>query len=123
MKKASHIILSVLLLSVTTGLTIYKHYCSGKLISTSILKEAKSCCDSDKCCKNEAETFQLDEDFSVSTNLEVPESVQINLFAFALVVFNFNLEEGVLNHELIIADSPPFSKIKTSLALKQAYLL
>jgi len=122
-KKASHIILSMLLLLSTTGLAISKHYCGGELISTSLFVEADSCCDSDDCCKNETEVFQLDEDFSVSTALELPESVQIDLLAVSLVVFNLSIEENLIVDEFLITDSPPPPKIQTSLAKRQTYLL
>jgi hypothetical protein len=123
LKKASHIILSLLLLVSTTGLAISKHYCCGELISTSLFVEADSCCDSDDCCKNETEVFQLDEDFSVSTAIELPESVQIDLLAVYLVVLNLSVEENALVDEFLITDSLPPPKIKTSLAKRQTYLL
>ncbi|MEN8118635.1 MAG: hypothetical protein ABFS16_16750 [Bacteroidota bacterium] len=122
-KKASHIILSMLLLISTTGLAISKHYCGGELISTSLFVEGGSCCDSDDCCKNETEIFQLDEDFSVSTSLAIPESVQIDLLAISLVVFNLNIEENSIADDYILIDSPPPPKIQTSLAKRQIYLL
>ena len=113
----------MLLLLSTTGLAISKHYCGGELISTSLFVEADSCCDSDDCCKNETEVFQLDEDFSVSTALELPESVQIDLLAVSLVVFNLSIEENLIVDEFLITDSPPPPKIQTSLAKRQTYLL
>ena len=76
LRKASHTILSVLLLTATIGLAISKHYCGGELVSTKIFAEADSCCDSGDCCQNETETYQLDEDFSVSAVTEIPESAQ-----------------------------------------------
>lgn len=122
-KKASHIILSMLLLLSTIGLAISKHYCGDELISTSLFVEADSCCDSDDCCKNETKVFQLDEDFSVSSALELPELVQIDLLAVSLVVFNLILEENSVVVDFELIDSPPPSKIQTSLAKRQTYLL
>lgn len=122
-KKASHIILSMLLLISTVGLAISKHYCGGELISTSLFVEADACCDSDDCCKNETEVFQLDEDFSVSTTLEIPESIQIDLLAISLMVFNLTLEENSTAEEFQLIDSPPPPKIQTSLSKRQSYRL
>lgn len=123
-KKAGHIILSMMLLISTAGLAISKHYCGGELISTSLYAEADACCDSDDCCKNETEVFQLDEDFSVSTALEIPESIQIDLLAVSLVVFNLTLEENSIIEDYALTDSPPPPpNIQTSLAIRQTYLL
>lgn len=122
-KAASHIILSLLLLISTSGLAISKHYCGGELISTSVFTEADSCCDSDDCCKNETELIQLDVDYSVSSTVVVPESAQVDLLAFSLVVFNLSIEENTTTHEFVLSDSPPPPKIQTSLAIRQTYLL
>jgi hypothetical protein len=122
-KKAGYIILSVLFFLSTTGLVISNHYCCGELISTSFFVEAESCCDSDDCCKNETKVFQLDEVFLVSTALEIPETDQIDLFAASFIVFNIVLENNpiVNNYDLIDAQPPP--KIRTSLAIRQTFLL
>lgn len=122
-KVASHIILSLLLLVSTTGLTISKHYCGGELVSTSVYTEADSCCDSGDCCKNETEIIQLDVDYSVSSTVVVPESVQTELMIFSLAVVKLNIEENTLPHVVVLSDSPPPPKIQTSLAARQTYLL
>lgn len=113
----------MLLLLSTTGLAISKHYCGGELVSTSLFADVDSCCDSDDCCKNEKKVFQLNEDFSVSTALELPESVQINLLAVSLVVFNLSIEERSLTDESLFTDSHPPPKVQTSLAKRQTYIL
>jgi hypothetical protein len=123
LRKASHIILSFLLLFTTIGFVVSKHYCGGTLISTSLFVEADSCCDSDGCCKNETHFYQLDEDYSILSLLELPEIIQVNLFANSLVVFNLNLEEIITDNEFLIDDSSSPPKIQTILALKQSYLL
>lgn len=113
----------MLLLLSTTGLAISKHYCGGSYVSTSLFVEADSCCDSDDCCKNETVVFQLDEDFSVSTALELPATAQIDLLGISLFVLNFSIEENSFVDEFLNTDSPPPPKIKTSLANRQTYLL
>jgi hypothetical protein len=107
----------------TTGLTISQHYCGGELVSTSIFDEAKSCCDSDDCCKNETELIQLDVDYSISSPVVIPESIQIDLLAISLVVFNLTLEENSIVEKYAIVHSPPPPDIQTSLATRQTYLL
>ena len=123
LRKASHIIFSALLLIATVGMTISKHYCGGNHVSTSFFVEAKSCCDSGGCCQNETETFQLDEDFSVSSIIEVPETAHSEIISVALVLLEKTFEENENKSEFIISDLPPPPKIQTSLSKKQLYLL
>ena len=123
LRKTSHIILSTLLLFATVGLTISKHYCSGDYVSTSIFGEAESCCDSEDCCKNETETFQLDEDYSLVAVSEVPQSAEFELMIFAILVYNFTVVETEETEEFCESDLPPPPKIQTVLSQRQTYLL
>jgi hypothetical protein len=70
MKSFSHIILSILLLIATTGLSYSKHYCGNELKSVSIYSEAKSCCDGPcNCCHNESGTIKVTDNFSLTSSL------------------------------------------------------
>ena len=113
----------MLLLTTTIGLAISKHYCGGELISTSLFSEAQSCCDSPDCCKNETETYQLDEDFAAASILEVPETIQLDLFAVALILLDSQFEENENNAAFIVTDLPPPPKIQTALSQRQTFLL
>ena len=123
LRKTSHIILSSLLLFATVGLTISKHYCGRNLISTSIFGEAESCCDNSDCCKNETETFQLDEDYSLVSVSEVPQSAEFELLNLAILVYNFSVIETKEIQEFFKSDLPPPPKIQTVLSQRQTYLL
>ncbi|MGQ1784372.1 MULTISPECIES: HYC_CC_PP family protein [unclassified Saccharicrinis] len=123
LRRITHIIMALFLTTATAGVTISMHYCGGELISTSLYVEAEACCDSDDCCKNKTEVYQLDEDFSVSTAIEIPESVHFYLLAVSLVVFNSMIEENSIAEDYELIDSPPPPKIQTSLAIRQTYLL
>lgn len=123
LRKTSHIILSSLLLFATVGLTISKHYCGRNLISTSIFGEAESCCDNSDCCKNETETFQLDEDYSLVSVSEVPQSAEFELLNLAILVYNFSVIETKEIQEFFESDLPPPPKIQTVLSQRQTYLL
>jgi hypothetical protein len=68
LRNFSHIILSFLLLAATTGMAVSKHFCDEFLISTSLFAESEPCCDDGDCCHNETAFFQVDEDFSTSSN-------------------------------------------------------
>jgi hypothetical protein len=123
LRKSSHIILSILLLFATIGLTISKHYCGGNHVSTSIFGEAEPCCDSDDCCKNETESYQLDENYSSVSISEVPQSTKFQLVDLTILIFDhtkFNLESI---NDFFVANSPPPLKIQTFLSQIQTYLL
>lgn len=122
-RRATHIILSFLLLVSTIGLSVSKHYCNGKLISTSFFIDTDSCCDSNDCCKNETEVFQLHEAFSVSVDLYLEESAPIDLLLNPIFLFNDNEIIQSTLKDYIISESPPPTKIQISLAKRQAYLL
>ena len=63
-RQIGNIFLAAMLFMATTGFTIHKHYCMGDLIETSVLHAPDFCCgEGSDCCKNESETFQLEEDF------------------------------------------------------------
>lgn len=54
LRKAGHIILVFILVVVTMGVTINKHYSGGTLYSISLFFEAESCCERDcDCCSDE----------------------------------------------------------------------
>jgi len=67
LKQASHIIISLLLIVATSGITVHKHYSGGKLFSVSVIGDAKSCCEN-ACpfCEDTAQLFKVGTDFVVS---------------------------------------------------------
>ncbi len=123
LRKTSHIILSSLLLFATVGIAISKHYCCGNLISISIFGKADSCCDKDRCCQNESDYFQLDEDCSLVSVLEMPHSSEFELLNLSILVINQTNIDLEGTKEFLIADSPPPLKIQTILSQNQTYLL
>ena len=121
LRKISHIIIVLLLLVTTMGLTIDKHYCGTRLVSVSILDEAESCCDmSDDCCHNDTETYKLNVDYTYSQINTDFNQVPIELPALSfhyLSLFEGNSSDAVCS--LFI---PP-RKIKTTLSVFQTYRL
>lgn len=70
LRKVSHIVISILLLTATMGLTLSSHYCGEKLKSISVVADPVSCCDiPNGCCHDEAETFRVENDFASSSFL------------------------------------------------------
>lgn len=121
-KKILHITLALTLLIVTMGFTVSKHYCGDNLVSISVNHEAKSCCDSDNCCHNETNHYQLEDDFVYSF---VATDIQIqNIDILFPVIFTVLNSETEINNdsEIHIFESPPPQKIQTVLSLYQSYL-
>ena len=68
LKKISHILLAILLLMTTMGMTVSKHYCGDNLKSVSLFSEHQSCCDIPTgCCHNESVTVDIQDIFSTSS--------------------------------------------------------
>ena len=68
LRKITHIIISLVLLVSTTGITIDKHYCGSRLVSVSIAGDSEPCCDTgDACCHDDVDTYKLAVDYTVST--------------------------------------------------------
>lgn len=72
MRKAINIIISLLLLTATFGVTVSKHYCMGHLKQQWIGHSDKEVCSGmegmagmEGCCSNESETFVVEQDFSL----------------------------------------------------------
>jgi hypothetical protein len=80
LNKILHISISILLVTVTTGITINKHYSGGKLYSFSITGKAQSCCETDcNCCENSVDTYRLAADYLMSTNNCHSENTVLNI--------------------------------------------
>lgn len=65
-KRASHIVLVLLLLVSTSGITISKHYCGGNLRAVTIMTTPDPCCDTEGCCHNDTEVYQVSDDYSIT---------------------------------------------------------
>ncbi len=122
-KKFSHIIFSLLLLVSTMGLVISKHYCGDSFVSISFFTEGESCCKMGGCCHNETDFYQVDEDFSITTFLEIPDASEFNLFGFTFLLDHVNEEFIDITKDFIISESPPIVSIQIALSKRQVYLL
>ena len=121
-KKLIHISISILLLTVTAGFTLSKHYCGSRLVTISIDHEEEPCCDmGDKCCHNETKVFQLHEDYIASPILENNLVNTIDIFLVNHILINNNLT-SVEQNEVIVTESPPPKDLHTNLSNLQVYL-
>lgn len=129
LKKAIHISVVLLLLISTMGVTIYKHYCSGTLISKSIGLPAKKCCnDNCKDCSNESKTFKITTDYDSNNNslnfkAEVKKILDHLPLTLALIHVTLNSSgNNNLFTQTKICDTPPFIA-ENPTAMLQVYRL
>jgi len=121
LRKFIHICISVLLLTVTAGFSVSKHYCGPRLVSVDINHEAKSCCDMDNCCHSETKTFQLEEDFTASPILQSDVVRSIEIFLLSEILMDA-ISISEVKRELFISESPPPKDKQTILSSLQSFL-
>jgi hypothetical protein len=86
LKRAGHIVLMILLVTSTGGVTIFRHYCGETLTKTTI-DHRGSCC-SHPCdrCHDRAVTYQVKDTFMPAVRSSVPPSQGMDLFLQPLPV-------------------------------------
>lgn len=122
LRKITNIVVALFLLVSTTGITISMHYCGGKYVSTSINKEAKSCCDDGGCCENTNLHFEVKDDYVNGVQIENSKIVELDVLFPILFVLNFELLPLEQKAAVAFHDSSPPPKIQTRLSLLQTYL-
>jgi hypothetical protein len=120
-RKVIHITLVMLLLTTSTGMTIYSHYCGSSFKSVSINSEPVPCC-GDNCnsCHNETVSVKSHDDFSVTAF-----TFDFHLFELTLPAVQALLIEEISVQPLLFAevnDLPP-PPIQTILSSLQTYRL
>ncbi|MGD9556091.1 MAG: hypothetical protein AB7V25_03650 [Mangrovibacterium sp.] len=84
-KRISHIILSLLLIIFTAGVSISRHFCGGELAGVSLFSSTaqgcsgESSCSMGNCCHDEHQLVRMQEDF-------VPPFVQDLVLVFLLLL-------------------------------------
>jgi len=120
-RKVSHIVISLLLLTSTIGLTLSAHYCGEDLKSISVLADPESCCDiPEGCCHDEADTFRIDDDFA-SSSLDFESKLIVSLI---LDYSNPSYSElSVKDFQIISFIEPPPPTVNQLLSRIQVYIL
>ncbi len=125
LKKAGHISLIILLLISTMGVTMYKHYCGGSLVSESIGFHAKKCCnDSCKKCHNESKTFKISDKYEANNstlNFKAAVNKIFDNFSFAFLLLHITIDPSSNNNLFIqikICDTPPLIAENTTAMLQ-----
>jgi len=129
-RKVSHIAFATLLVILTTGFSVSKHYCRGTLVKVSLFAEQSAGCRNNKkacsrknCCHNEHQFFQLHETY---TTPAIRDTVQFFPVTLAIIDLNLLMPESdqfiSLNY-FSKAESPPPPDIMTILTSLQIFRL
>lgn len=123
LRKTLHIILTVLLLTATTGVAVSGHYCGESLVSVSLYTDAEKCCDdiSDDCCKDAFEYFQLDQEFLITViHFEIDKLTDLESAFVELNLLNRKRSNSL---EAAFSESKHPITVQDNLASLQTYLL
>jgi hypothetical protein len=72
LRKIIHILITLLLIVTTTGVTFSMHYCGGELISTSVNTDTEKCCDgAGGCCEDINLRINIDDDYLTTTTTDI----------------------------------------------------
>ena len=114
LRKVAHIALASLLLLTTTGISLSKHYCMGRLKSVAVFADADHCMggqdmDPMPCCEDTHEVLKV-EDLSV---VDVTLDLQPVLFILATIEWSDRLCKPVIREPLLAASdtSPPPDRV------------
>lgn len=87
-KKAIHIVLSLLLIISTTGITINIHYSGGKLFSIAFWTDADKCCEIPcDCCADATSYLQLDADYLQTSTIELQNIYEEDIIVSDIFIF------------------------------------
>ncbi|MEL7587757.1 MAG: hypothetical protein AAGU19_13670 [Prolixibacteraceae bacterium] len=130
-RKISHIAISLLLVILTAGFSVSKHYCGGMLVEVSVFagsaagcqESGNACTMNGGCCHNEQLVVQIENTYTTPVVLD-----SILFFPVLLAVFDLSFLRtaglSVLNRELLsIAESPPSPDVLTRLSGLQVFRL
>jgi hypothetical protein len=121
-RQIAHILLALILMVATTGITFSMHYCGGKLVSSSINSEAKTCCDgSGGCCENLTLHIGLEDDFESPSPVQHTESLELDLLHFIHFVYNSAWTTEESQTTLILQNESPPIALRSRLSLLQTY--
>jgi hypothetical protein len=128
-RKIGHITFIFLLLILTTGITVSKHYCGDKLVNVAVMTGAAdncsgddSTCNMDGCCHNENHVYQLQEEYTSPFVLDHVAFFPVELAAITMDLLHENLQSEantVVNH----IESPPPKLVSERLSDIQVYRL
>ncbi|MEZ5011652.1 MAG: hypothetical protein R2744_08680 [Bacteroidales bacterium] len=113
-----NIVISMLLLVSTTGVTVTRHYCGNNLRSVSLLEQPSPCCDDPGCCHNEYETIKVKDEFSVSSS-----HFNFELFDLQVPVTGYETVAELYHFVRVFSDSPSPPDLSSRLSILQSFIL
>ena len=121
-RKLANLMVAFLLLILTTGFSISKHYCGSTLVSIAVDKEAHSCCDmNDGCCHTETHLFQLKGNYFSSHHQEITQPVQISLLFPITILEELTIPVQFTEPVFDFYSSPPPRSVSSVLSKLQTY--
>ncbi len=124
-KKVSHIIVTILILLSTFGVSISSHYCGGHLRSISLFTEAKTCCGDTEggCCHTENDVVVLDDDYTVQTVTAATAPLEISLFCINIIC-EYSLSNIFTTYTLsVYSDLPIPDSLSKRISILQSFII
>ncbi len=89
-KNIANTLLAIILLIATTGVTLNKHYCMGRLKSIAVNSHAEQCFDNEEdqmpCCKDISEELKIEEVTTVDFDFDAtPDLYQLAIVNYVLL--------------------------------------
>ena len=112
-KRISHILISLLLIIATTGVTFTRHYCGGNLISSSLLGKTHNCCGTHcKSCHTEVSTYKVADNFAATTfKIDHAQELTLDwLISPAVDLFSASIDHYFSVNKLLFNSSPPIAE-------------
>lgn len=124
-KKILHITMLVIMMVSTMGFTITKHYCGEDLVDTSVSGHVETCCDMEEgdCCHNEAQTYQLDQDYTPAVVISHVDYIAFVIFEIPRVLIELLGETTQFLNVAARGESPPPKDVLHFLSDIQVYRL
>ncbi|MRT93963.1 hypothetical protein [Ancylomarina sp. 16SWW S1-10-2] len=120
-RKISHILLAIVVMITTMGLTVSAHYCGDELKSIDFISQSDNCC-GDSCpnCKNKIIKVDTDDDYTIST-FNIDFTNDFILLPALIQLFQGSIYTDLV--ELVAYHKPPPLKIQSVLSDLQVYRL
>ena len=121
-KRISHILVSLLLIIATTGVTFTRHYCGDHLISSSVLGKAHNCCGTHcNSCHTEVSSYKVADNFTASEfKIDLAQQLTLDWLATPCIdLFSISIESYFSVNKFLFNSSPPIAE--NTLALLQIF--
>ena len=106
-KQIGHIILVMLLLTSTVGVTINKHFSGGDHFSSALFVEAEACCEIPcPCCDDSSELIKVEADY-IASEFQLHDAIQLDLLFSDRIALLQSTQLLNTTNLFTIEDAPP----------------